>query len=67
MDAETNQMVRLFHPRRDLWSDHFSYNNATGELLGLTPIGRATVARLQINSPSQITARLLWVRLGIFP
>jgi 5-methylcytosine-specific restriction endonuclease McrA len=23
-DTETNQVVRLFHPRTDLWSQHFT-------------------------------------------
>jgi len=31
IDVETNQIVRLFHPRRDRWADHFVWE---GALLG---------------------------------
>ncbi len=34
---------------------------------GLTPVGRATVSRLQMNSPLQLEARRQWMRLGLFP
>jgi len=33
----------------------------------LTAIGRATIARLQMNSPAQLAARQQWVRLRLFP
>jgi hypothetical protein len=32
-----------------------------------TPIGRATIACLEMNSQAQLTARQLWIRLGLFP
>src|SRR5438128_12391749 len=48
-DAETQATVRLFHPRRDEWAGHFSVTEGTGEIVGLTPVGRATLARLQMN------------------
>ena len=38
-----------------------------GNIHGLTAVGRATVARLQMNSAPQIAARRLWLRLGLFP
>ncbi len=58
--------VRLFHPRQDEWDDHFQVGSF-GTLFGKTPIGRVTIACLEINSQSQITARQLWIRLGLFP
>ncbi len=39
----------------------------SGEIVGHTPIGRATVVRLGMNSEAQIAARKQWVRLGLFP
>ncbi len=39
----------------------------TGELIGLTAIGRATLAALRMNSESQRAARRVWPRLGLFP
>lgn len=57
--------VRLFNPRRDVWHEHFSLIAETGEIEGLTEIGRATVARLRINSKSQVEARKQWLQLGL--
>ena len=63
-DEQTQSRVRLFHPRGDRWREHFSVNAETGEIEGLTAIGRATVARLRINSAAQVAARLRWLELG---
>ena len=66
-DPNTQANVRLFHPRQDAWSQHFRYDQETGEIQGRTPIGRATIARLQINRVAQIAARRIWVQLDLFP
>ncbi len=66
-DPLTQETVALFHPRQHWWHDHFRADADTGEIVGLTPIGRATVVRLQVNCPVQIAARKQWVRLGLFP
>lgn len=66
-DPVTGAATRLFHPREHRWSDHFRADVATGMIEGLTAMGRATVARLAINGPSQVEARRLWFRLGLFP
>jgi hypothetical protein len=60
-------MVRLFHPRADRWDDHGHVAPESGELVGRTPIGRATVMRLGLNSAAQVAARRQWMRLGLFP
>src|SRR3954463_4187150 len=36
----TNQITVLFHPRRDVWSDHFEWHGIF--LFGRTDIGRTT-------------------------
>ena len=66
-DPETQTILPLFHPRRDLWEQHFYFNVETGLLVGLTPTGRATISRLQMNLPNQVAARRLWIQLDIFP
>lgn len=66
-DADTQAEAPLFHPRHDLWNDHFRISAQNGQVEGLTPVGRATVTRLQINHPDQIEARLLWMQLNLFP
>ena len=48
-DALTDQDAPLFHPRLDHWNVHFSWTSDYQEIVGLTPTGRATVARLRLN------------------
>jgi 5-methylcytosine-specific restriction endonuclease McrA len=55
IDPETSRIVRLFHPRNDVWAEHFRWENAT--LLGITPEGRATIAVLEINHPLRVEVR----------
>ena len=66
-DETTQRAARLFHPRQDQWSEHFQVDRETGLIQGSTSVGRATVARLQMNSPAQMTARRQWIRLKLFP
>jgi hypothetical protein len=70
LDALTAMLptvVRLFHPRQDRWEEHFRVDTDTGAVVGLTPIGCATVARLQMNTPTQLAARQQWMQLELFP
>jgi hypothetical protein len=46
-DPDRADIVRLFHPRRDRWEEHFRYEGPM--LCGLTAIGRTTIWVLQIN------------------
>ena len=55
IDPQSRVMTGLFHPRQDAWSDHFKWDDVT--LVGLTPIGRTTIAVLGINDPSQMVVR----------
>jgi len=66
-DDVTHAEVPLFHPRRDSCDEHFQIDFRSGEIVGLTPVARATISRLQMNRPRQTAARLLWKRLGLFP
>ncbi len=66
-DAESQGELGLFHPRRDAWEEHFGVDTERAAIFGSTPVGRATVARLQMNRPRQITARRRWMQLGLFP
>lgn len=67
IDPASQAVVRFFHPRQDRWEDHFRADPESGETEGLTMIGRATVARLEMNGEGQIAARRRWIRLGLFP
>jgi hypothetical protein len=64
-DPMTNTLQRLFHPRRDKWTDHFVWQ---GPILGgRTPIGRTTIAVLAINAAERVEHRRLLIQAGEFP
>jgi len=67
LDVESNVVVNLFHPRQDLWNEHFDWQWTTGELLGKSDTGRATISSLQINAADMVELRLLLNELGLFP
>ena len=67
-DPETGREEPLFHPRQQRWEDHFEHSVDLFHILGRTPIGRATVARLRMNDPRfQPRARELWLRANRWP
>lgn len=63
----SNTEVNFFHPRQDQWSEHFQVNVESGNIMAITPVGALTVKYLEMNSSAQVTARQLWIRLGLFP
>ncbi len=65
LDPATGQVVRLFHPRTDSWSEHFRLEGAT--LAGLTSIGRATVQVLAMNEPEFVAVREALMMEGVYP
>ncbi len=64
IDPITKDIVPLFHPRRLIWTGHFSLRGI--ELIGLTPSGRATVVLLQMNAARRLERRGELIRLGWF-
>jgi hypothetical protein len=66
-DPDTGRRVRLFSPRAQGWDEHFRWSEDFGTILGLTPVGRATIIRLRMNRPRIVRLRRLWVKLGMHP
>jgi len=64
LDRDTGQIVRLFHPRRDLWVEHFRWNGP--ELSALTQIGKVTIAVLMVNDPGVVALRKALQEEGAF-
>ena len=64
IDSESGQVVTLFHPRREVWSEHFVWSEGT--LKGLTPHARATIAVLRINDAARVALRNLLFASGDF-
>ena len=66
-DPLSGELVRLFDPRRQIWSQHFRWSAAGEWIVGRTATGRATVAALDLNRASLVVARRLWARAGWHP
>jgi hypothetical protein len=66
-DPATGLTVPIFHPRKDKWKDHFAWDEAYLNIIGLTPIGRATVEALQLNREGVVNLRKLMKLGGIHP
>lgn len=49
LDPETQEIVPLFNPRQQNWSDHFIWAEGGTIVFGITSIGRATCIRLDLN------------------
>ena len=64
-DNHTGRLVRLFNPRRDRWTDHFAWRGP--QLIGKTPVARATIDVLGINGQERVEHRRMLIKLGVFP
>ncbi len=61
----SNDLIRLFDPRNDQWSNHFTTDE--GKVLGITKIGKATVKLLKLNDRNRLMLRNLLAKAGRYP
>lgn len=61
-DPQSKKEVSIFHPRRDVWREHFAWKGVRIE--GLTAVGRATVKALNLNRPLILAIREEEILLG---
>ena len=54
-DPETGQITALFHPRQQVWDDHFRLDAA--HIGPLSPEGRVTVFVLNLNDEIRVRGR----------
>lgn len=64
LDPQTGRLTRLFHPRRDEWSEHFVWDGAL--MRGATAAGRTTVMLLKVNDEGAVAVRHGLMEEGIF-
>ena len=57
IDPESNEMIRVFNPRTDIWEEHFQLVDSM--VVGRTDVGRATARLLAMNTPQRIELRIL--------
>lgn len=63
----TGDLVRLFNPRRDHWSDHFQLGLDGITIVPLTPIGEATCRILGLNDSVRLLERQALREVGRYP
>ena len=57
--------MNVFNPRQQVWKNHFCWNDV--RIIGLTAIGRATIATLRMNRPVILAIRAEEELLGRHP
>jgi len=67
VDPISGHIAFLYNPRIHRWVDHFVWDADYSLILGVTPIGRATVAKLQLNRSGVVNLRQVLGPLGKHP
>jgi len=66
-DPLTGEMTPLFHPRQQVWHEHFTWSNSGTQLVAHTATGRVTIVALNMNNEVIVNARRRWVSVGWHP
>jgi hypothetical protein len=64
VDSETGDIIPLYHPRKDIWSDHFKLDEM--RIVALTAKGRVTIQLLQLNRPERMEERARLMEAGLY-
>ncbi len=67
INPDTGIVEDLFNPRTDIWSDHFRWSENYLFVLGITPIGKATVNLLHLNRETVVNLRAVLFLIGKHP
>lgn len=67
VDPDSLEIVALYNPRKDLWSEHFAWNSDFSITVGLTAKGRATVEALKLNRERTVNIRKFLHSVGKHP
>lgn len=67
LDDKTNTKAPLFNPRQDIWQAHFKWSSDFTMIVGLTPIGRVTIALLKMNRLGLVNIRKALLAYGVLP
>ncbi len=61
----SDELVRLFHPRKDRWGEHFRLEGSI--IRPLTPVGEVTANILRFNTGDRLLERQLLIAIGRYP
>lgn len=67
VDPELGDKATIFNPRSSLWAEHFIWDSDELTIVGLTSVGRATVAALDLNRKRIINIRAADAEVGRHP
>ena len=67
IDPVSHQIAPLYNPRMEQWHEHFGWNEDYTLVIGLTPVGRATVEALRLNRKGLVNLRRLLRLIGKHP
>lgn len=73
VDPETRAIVSIFNPRQQKWKEHFTWIENGIVIQGVTPVGRATCARLDLNDMRYLEddsirgTRRFWIQTRLHP
>jgi len=67
IDPISKKTVSLFNPRKQVWQEHFTWSEKFTEIIGLTPIGRATIETLKLNRNGVTNLRWALFSVGKHP
>lgn len=73
IDPESQITVPIFNPRLQEWDKHFAWIDKGILIEGITPVGRATCVRLDLNDtryPEEDSireTRRFWLKTGLHP
>ena len=64
VDPVSGNTVPLFNPRKQIWSEHFVWNDDFSLVIGITAVGRATVETLKLNRKNIVNLRKVLYEVG---
>lgn len=66
-DGVTQKSVRLFHPQKQSWREHFNWSPDGSLIVDKTSVGRISISALRMNRAELILSRKLWTVVGWHP
>lgn len=66
-DDVSQKAVRLFHPQKQSWVDHFGWSLDGSFVIDKTTVGRISILALRMNRAELTISRKLWTEVGWHP
>jgi hypothetical protein len=67
LDVLSGKEAALFNPRMDDWFQHFAWDESYKYIIGITPVGRATVSALKLNRFGVVNLREVLIQAKVHP